>query len=74
MQYQIEKRIVMPESGNLHRPKTELRLTLEQMEVGDSIAIEPDHGPRAYAGAQQIGIKVSVRKFPDGTARVWRVA
>jgi hypothetical protein len=74
MQYQIEKGIPMPEFKVTRRPKTPFRLALEQLEIGDSIAIEPDHGSRAHASARHAGIKVSVRKLPDGAARVWRVA
>lgn len=74
MQYQIEKNVPMPELKATRRLKTPFRLALEQLEIGDSIAIKPDDGSRAHASARHAGIKVSVRKFPDGTARVWRVA
>ena len=74
MQYQIEKGIEMPALKPLRRSKTPLRLAFEQMEIGDSVAIEPDHITRAHAGAKNAGIKISARRLPDGTARVWRVA
>ena len=74
MQYQIEKGVTMPELKVLRRGKKPLRLAFELMEIGDSVAIEPDHVARAHAGAKNAGIKVSARRLPDGTTRVWRVA
>jgi hypothetical protein len=74
MQYQIEKGVTMPELKVLRRGKKPLRIALEQMEIGDSIAIDRDHVHRAHASAKQAGIKIAVRSMDDGTTRVWRVA
>ena len=74
MQYQIEKGVTMPEFKKVGRSKTPLRLALERMEVGDSIAIKRSHVPRAHSAATQIGIKITPRHLTDGTTRVWRVA
>jgi hypothetical protein len=74
MQYQIEKGVTMPERGNLRREKSPLRLAFEQMEVGDSVVLPEDLKTSPHPMAQQVGIKVAMRRQPDGATRVWRVA
>lgn len=74
MQYQIEKGIVIPKRGNLVREKTPFRLILDQMEIGDSVVIDRAMERQAHGIAKGAKVRISLRRQPDGTTRVWRVA
>ena len=57
--FKIEKGIPLPENGVAK--KGELRLTLEKMEVGDSIIVPNKYRQHAYAAARAANIKISIR-------------
>jgi hypothetical protein len=72
---QIEKGVPIPElSGG--RPKSDVRLAFEKMEVGDSIVIERErlqlHSIKHLA--KRVGIKVTQRQVNCEGRRIWRVA
>ncbi len=73
MQYQIEKGIEIPKRGNLAREKTPFRLILDQMEIGDSVVIDRAMERQAHGIAKGAGVRITFRRQPDGTTRVWRV-
>jgi len=76
--YKIEKNIPFPEDdGREKRPKTDLRLTMEQMEVGDSIVLNSWVKERTkvdrICGA--IGFAYTTRKIDSinyNRVRMWR--
>ena len=72
--HKIEKGIPIPAKEGRGRFKGELRLTMEQMEVGDSIVIEDKHRQQIHQIANTIGIGYTSRtisKTPK-RVRVWR--
>jgi len=72
--HKIEKGIPIPAKEGRGRYKGELRLTMEQMEVGDSIVIEDKHRQQVHQIANTIGIGYTSRtisKTPK-RVRVWR--
>ena len=72
--HKIEKGIPIPAKEGRGRYKGELRLTMEQMEVGDSIVIEDKHRQQIHQIANTIGIGYTSRtisKTPK-RVRVWR--
>ena len=65
--YEIEKGVPIPD-GRAAYP-------FEAMEVGDSfVAANKWVGRSAWSWGRARGKKFSVRKQPDGTVRIWRVA
>ena len=70
--FEIEKGIPIPENG-VER-KGEIRLTLEKMEVGDSIIVPNKYRQHAYAAAKASNMKISIRTINSETRemRVWR--
>ena len=70
--FAIEKNIPIPERGA--DKKGELRLTLEKMEVGDSIVVPNFLRNAAYSAAEKAKIKVAMQTINVETrdARVWR--
>lgn len=71
--FEIEKGIPLPENGVDKKGK--LRLTLEKMEVGDSIIVPNRYRQHAYAAARAANVKISVRITNRETQdlRVWRI-
>ena len=72
--HKIEKGIPIPAKEGRGRYKGELRLTMEKMEVGDSIVIEDKHRQQVHQIANTIGIGYTSRtisKTPK-RVRVWR--
>ena len=70
--YEIEKNIPIPSNGP-RRPKQELRLALEQMEVGDSIVV-PSHEVRRKAYGSAKGANIGIRSRVEGDhIRIWRI-
>lgn len=72
--HKIEKGIPIPAKEGRGRFKGELRLTMEQMEVGDSIVIDDKHRQQIHQIANTIGIGYTSRtisKTPK-RVRVWR--
>jgi len=72
--HKIEKGIPIPAKEGRGRYKGELRLTMEKMEVGDSIVIDDKHRQQIHQIANTIGIGYTSRtisKTPK-RVRVWR--
>ena len=72
--HKIEKGIPIPAKEGRGRHKGELRLTMEQMEVGDSIVIEDKHRQQVHQVANAIGIGYTSRTISKEPkrVRVWR--
>jgi hypothetical protein len=70
--FAVEKNIPIPKRGA--DKKGELRLTLENMEVGDSIVVPNSLRNAAHSAAKKAKIKVAMRTINSETrdARVWR--
>ena len=70
--FAVEKNIPIPKRGA--DKKGELRLTLENMEVGDSIVVPNSLRNAARSAAKKAKIKVAMRTINSETrdARVWR--
>jgi|TARA_R110000803_G_scaffold172169_1_gene235085 hypothetical protein len=70
--FAIEKNIPIPERGA--DKKGELRLTLEKMEVGDSIVVPNFLRQVTYAAAKATKIKIAMKTINSETrdTRVWR--
>lgn len=75
-EYQIEQGIPLPEpqTGRYAKGKGVLRSTMERLEIGQSIVVEPLIRNRLHVTARDAGIRVSCRKQQDGLIRVWRIA
>ena len=78
IKYKIEKNIPLPEQdGRRERPKTDLRLTMEQMEVGDSILLYDWQNERTKVDriCGSIGFAYTTRKIDPinyNRVRMWR--
>ena len=72
--FEIEKGIPIPKSDGRGRSKGELRLTMEQMEVGDSIIIDDKNRFQIHQIANTIGIGYKSRTISkaEKRIRVWR--
>jgi hypothetical protein len=76
MAYEIEKGVPVPEKGRPYKVK----YPIAKMEIGDSFVIEADDAKTnsrksyLYALSARAGIRVTTRKQPDGSLRVWRIA
>jgi len=72
--HKIEKGIPIPNKSGRGRFKGELRLTMEQMEVGDSIVIDDKHRQQIHQCAKAIGIGYTSRTISkeEKRVRVWR--
>ena len=69
----IEKNIPLPEPA-----RGKLKWPWPDMEVGDSIKVDPERYKRAQLSAQQWkrnhpGFNYATRKLPNGERRIWRV-
>lgn len=75
LSYKILKNVVLPPASTFKNkaPKKAFRLTLERMEVGDSVVVNKKEYKYAGAVAKMIGITVTVRKL-DNVYTVWRTA
>lgn len=71
--FKVEKGIPIPKRGA--DKKGELRLTLEKMEVGDSIIVPNYMRQVAWQAAKAIGIKTQSKTINPETRemRVWRI-
>lgn len=68
----IEKGIPIPPKGNRMGG---LVGAMRSLEVGDSLVLPSGSSSnKPYATARDVGIKVTTRKQPDGSIRVWRIA
>ena len=70
MVYTIEKGVPMPAGS---KSTTGLAATLRRLEVGDSFVCDKTDGT-IRAAANQVRIKVAIRKHDGGGYRVWRKA
>lgn len=68
--FEIEKGVPIPKGKG--RAKGQLRLTVEQMVVGDSIIVPKKNIEHMRALQYRCGIKIKARKIDDETFRVWR--
>jgi len=62
------------------RPLSRVQV-LKDLEVGDSIRIDPQEFNTTHSAmqchynpAKRLGMKIAIRKMPDGKIRLWRVA
>lgn len=69
--YFIEKNIPISDVG-ITKPKGPLRLTIEKMEVGDSILVDSSKRGNAFATAQAAGVKIKTRIEDVDYVRIWR--
>lgn len=70
--YTIDKNIPLPTYRGL-KPKGPLRLTMEQMEVGDSFVVEAiSKRGSAYGTARAMGIKIRTM-VEVNSLRIWRI-
>ncbi len=69
--YYIEKNIPIPTLSK--KPKGPLRLTMEEMKVGDSIQVGSDKRTTSYGTAFAIGIKIKTIVQDDDYVRIWRI-
>lgn len=67
-EFKIDKDIPLPRGA----AKTGLANALRQMNVGESILLGQDRPVAIHGMAKQVGIKITVRKTPDGY-RIWRI-
>ena len=74
MTYTIEKNIPIPNANGRGREKSELRLTVEQMEIGDSIAISTKERKQIHNMTRSVGIAYRCKAIGANQYRVWRVA
>ena len=73
MTYKIETNIPMP-SGGRGRGKSEFRLVVEQMEIGNSVVCTEGDRKQIHQIAASIGIEYKCRKIDVNQYRVWRTA
>ena len=69
----IEKGITPP-STHRGRPKGQMRIALEKMEVGDSMLVPKANIEHARSLRFRLNIKIATRKVDKTTYRLWRVA
>tara|TARA_R100000988_G_C3861479_1_gene99518 strand:- start:158 stop:415 length:258 start_codon:yes stop_codon:yes gene_type:complete len=74
MTYKIENNIPIPANDGRGRGKSKLRLTIEKMEIGNSIVIPIKKLRGVHQIAYALGIKVITRKINSDETRVWRIA
>lgn len=79
--FAIDKNVPIPEGSTRGGDKGKLRLTMEHMEVGDSIVITGKHRQQYHIIAKKIGIgykSKTIIKSKDGKeydqVRLWRVS
>lgn len=72
--FTIEKNIPIPAGKGRGARKGELRLTMERLEVGDSIVVTNKHRQGIHQIAKAIGIDYVTRTIckDSGEVRVWR--
>jgi len=70
--FNIDKDIPMPNGDGRGREKGELRLTMEKMEVGDSVVVTDKHRQSIHAIAKALNIGYTSRKISVNQTRVWR--
>ena len=72
--FEIEKNIPIPCGVGKGRAKGALRLSMEQMDVGDSIVVSAKTRQGIHQIANTIGIKYTTRTIckKEKTVRVWR--
>jgi hypothetical protein len=71
-EYKIEKNVPLPR-GTVHNGS--FLNAMRQMQIGDSMIIsEGKRSANAYNCACRLNYKISMRRQPDGTYRMWRVA
>jgi len=77
--YTIEKNVPIPEGSTRGPGKGKLLLTIEQMEVGDSIVITGTHREQLHAVAKRVGILYKSKTImksntsrKEDKIRVWR--
>lgn len=71
--FKVERGVPLPEPRNIWR----CRYPLADMEPGDSFVVPAEHyyrvGKSMSNFAKKTGLKFTIRKLPDGGARIWRV-
>lgn len=72
--FEIEKGIPIPQDSGRGRDKSLLRLTVEKMEVGDSIVVKDIHRQQLHAMSKTLGIGYKTRTICKGSGKVrfWR--
>lgn len=68
--FKIEKGVPLPVCTGKYRGTT---ATIRALEIGDSFVFAGE-GKNIRQTAKNVGVKISQRRQPDGTFRVWRIA
>ena len=71
MTYIIEKNIPIPNANGRGREKGKLRLTVEQMEIGDSIVINTRERKQIHNITRSVGIAYRCKAIGANQYRVW---
>jgi hypothetical protein len=66
----IEKGIPIPDARG-GRSKSEFRLTIEAMQIGESIVVSKNQRLHSSSAAKSAGKKIVTRVMPEGTTRLW---
>jgi hypothetical protein len=74
MTYTIDKNIPMPNANGRGREKSELRLTVELMEIGDSIVINTRERKTIHNMTRSVGIAYRCKAIGSNQYRVWRTS
>ena len=70
--FQITSGVPMPKKST--KPKGELRLAIEALQVGDSFKIcDRKNYLQVYSAAKSVGIEIAVRSVGENQWRVWRI-
>lgn len=67
--FEIEKGIPIPDGDGRGREKSPLRLTVEKMEVGDSVVVSNTHRQQLHAISNKLGIKYKPEQFAKKAKR-----
>jgi hypothetical protein len=72
--FTIEKNIPIPQDSGRGRDKSMLRLTVEKMEVGDSIVVKDVYRQQLHAMSKTLGIGYKTRTICKGSGKIrfWR--
>lgn len=70
---EIKKGVPMPPVEIKGRPKSQMRIVAEAMEVGDMVEVDVAIGHRMRAAMALVGHKPMSRSLPNGKMGIWRI-
>ena len=72
--FEIEKISPIPQDSGRGRDKSMLRLTVEKMEVGDSIVVKDVYRQQLHTMSKSLGIGYTTRTICKGSGKIrfWR--